>query len=70
MTLANQTSTRSKDEIRILAPWAYSLFTTVFLTMTVLYRDRRGHGSQSPSLLDPLPASASSAAPCSAATPC
>ena len=36
MTIANQTSTRSKDEIRILAPWAYYLFALVFLTTSVL----------------------------------
>ncbi len=37
MTLENQTSTRSKDEIRIFAPWAYTLFTIVFLTILVLF---------------------------------
>jgi len=37
MTFRNQISTRSKDEIRILAPWAYYLFTLVFLTIAVLF---------------------------------
>jgi RNA polymerase subunit RPABC4/transcription elongation factor Spt4 len=37
MTIGNQTSTRSKDEIRILAPWAYYLFTAVSLTTAVLF---------------------------------
>jgi hypothetical protein len=47
MTITNQTSTRpkdrdedkgkSKDEIRILAPWAYYLFAAVFLTIPVLF---------------------------------
>jgi hypothetical protein len=37
MTFRNQTSTRSKDEIRILAPWAYYLFTAVFVTIAVLF---------------------------------
>ena len=36
MTITNQTSTRSKDEIRILAPWAYYIFALVFLTTSVL----------------------------------
>jgi len=33
----NQTSTRSADEIRILAPWAYWLFTLILLTVIVLF---------------------------------
>jgi hypothetical protein len=37
MTIGNQTSTRSKDEIRILAPWAYYLFAAVFVIITVLF---------------------------------
>ena len=37
MTTGNQTSRRSNDEIRILAPWAYYLFTTVFVTIAVLF---------------------------------
>ncbi|MGA8763281.1 MAG: zinc ribbon domain-containing protein [Candidatus Sulfotelmatobacter sp.] len=37
MTNRNQTSTPSKDEIRIFAPWAYYLFTAVFVTIAVLF---------------------------------
>jgi Double zinc ribbon/Phospholipase_D-nuclease N-terminal len=35
--IRNQTFTRSKDELRILAPWAYYLFAAVFVTITVLF---------------------------------
>ncbi len=47
MTNPNPTSTRSrdKDEIRILAPWAYYLYTAVFVTVAVAYCDPRAHGS-------------------------
>lgn len=37
MATTNQISPRPKDDIRILAPWAYYLFTGVFLTMAVLF---------------------------------
>jgi hypothetical protein len=37
MTNRNQISTRSKNEILILAPWAFFLFTVVFLTIAVLF---------------------------------
>ncbi len=39
MTNANPTSTRSrdKDEIRILAPWAYYLYTAVLVTVAVAF---------------------------------
>ena len=37
MTFRNQTSTQSKDGIRIFAPWAYYLFTLVLLTVAVLF---------------------------------
>jgi len=37
MTLENQPSTRSKDDIRILAPWSYYLFAAVFVIITVLF---------------------------------
>ncbi len=37
MTFGNQTSTRFKDEIRILSPWAFYLFTLIFLTITVAF---------------------------------
>ena len=36
MTIRNQTSTRFKDEIRIISPWAFFLATLVFLSMVVL----------------------------------
>jgi RNA polymerase subunit RPABC4/transcription elongation factor Spt4 len=47
MTVTDQTSTRSKDEIRIFAPWAYYVFGLVFATITVLFAalvDMKGHG--------------------------
>jgi Double zinc ribbon/Phospholipase_D-nuclease N-terminal len=37
MTNRNQNSMRSKDEIRILSPWAFCLFTLVFLTISVAF---------------------------------
>jgi len=37
MANGNPTSTSSKDELRILAPWAYYLFATVFVITTVLF---------------------------------
>src|SRR5271169_5477707 len=37
MTLENPTSTRSKDEIRILAPWAYYLYSAVLVTVAVAF---------------------------------
>jgi RNA polymerase subunit RPABC4/transcription elongation factor Spt4 len=33
----SQTSTRSKDEIRIFAPWAYYTFAAVFVIIAVLF---------------------------------
>jgi len=36
MTIGNQTSTRFKDEIRIVAPWAFFLAVVTFLGMVVL----------------------------------
>jgi hypothetical protein len=50
MTIGNQTSTRSKDELRILAPWAYYLFTAVFLTMSVLFVTVVGMDHKAPRL--------------------
>jgi len=47
MTVTNQTSTRSNDEIRIFAPWAYYVFGLVFVTITVLFAslvDMKEHG--------------------------
>ncbi len=55
MTPANQTSTRSKDEIRIFAPWAYSLFTIVFLTIAVLFVTVVGMDPKAPASSDPMP---------------
>jgi len=37
MTIQNQTSTPSKDDIRVLAPWAYYTFAAVLLTSSVLF---------------------------------
>jgi hypothetical protein len=50
MTIGNQPSTKFKDEIRIIAPWAFYLFALIFVTMfalvTVLAMDHKA-----PSLL-------------------
>jgi len=37
MTNRNQTSTRFKDEIRIISPWAFSLAILVFLSAAVFF---------------------------------
>jgi len=37
MTNGNPTSTQSRDEIRIFAPWAYSLFAATFFIIAVLF---------------------------------
>jgi Double zinc ribbon len=37
MTDGNQTLTRSKDDLRVLAPWAYYLFAAVLVTTWVLF---------------------------------
>jgi Double zinc ribbon/Phospholipase_D-nuclease N-terminal len=37
MTIQNQTSLRPKDELRILAPWAYTLFAAVFVIISVAF---------------------------------
>ena len=50
MTIRNQTSTQSKDEIRILAPWAYYLFTLVFVTIAVLFVTVVGRDPHAPRL--------------------
>lgn len=47
MTDANQPYPRLKDELRILAPWAYYVFGLIFVTITVLFAtlvDMKGHG--------------------------
>jgi hypothetical protein len=49
-TDSNQTSTQSKDEIRILAPWAYYLFAAVFVTMAVLFVTVVGMDPKAPRL--------------------
>lgn len=48
MTNGNQTSTRSKDEIRILAPWAYALFAGISVTIAVLFVVVIGHDPKAP----------------------
>jgi RNA polymerase subunit RPABC4/transcription elongation factor Spt4 len=48
MIIGNQTSTRSKDEIRIFAPWAFYLFTAVFLTIAVLFVTVEGMDHNAP----------------------
>jgi hypothetical protein len=48
MAIRNQTSTRPKDEIRILAPWAYYLFTLVSLTIAVLFVTLVGRDAHAP----------------------
>jgi hypothetical protein len=50
MTNGNQTSSRSKDEIRILAPWAYLLFSVVLLTVAVLFVIIVAHDPHAPTL--------------------
>jgi RNA polymerase subunit RPABC4/transcription elongation factor Spt4 len=37
MTIRNQTSTRFKDELRIISPWAYSLAALTFVSIPVLF---------------------------------
>ena len=51
MTDRNQTSTRSKDEIRILAPWAYFLFTMVFVAISVAFVVVMGRDRHAPTLV-------------------
>ena len=55
MTLENQTSTRSRDDIRIFAPWAYSLFTIVLVTVAVLFVTLVRMDPKAPPLCDPMP---------------
>jgi hypothetical protein len=45
MTFRNQTSTRSKDEIRIFTPWAYVLFAAGLPDDNCALCDRRRQGS-------------------------
>src|SRR5580692_7500690 len=51
MTFRNQTSTQSKDEIRIFAPWAYYLFTLVLLRVAVLFVTVVGRDHNAPRLI-------------------
>jgi hypothetical protein len=48
MTLGNQISPRSKDDIRILSRWAFSLFTVVFLTVAVFFVTVMGKDHNAP----------------------
>jgi RNA polymerase subunit RPABC4/transcription elongation factor Spt4 len=50
MTTGNQTSPPSKDQIRILAPWAYYLFGAVFVTIFVLFATVVGLDHNAPRL--------------------
>jgi hypothetical protein len=50
MTNGNPTPARTKDEIRILAPWSYYLFAAVFVIMTVLIVIVVGHDHKAPPL--------------------
>jgi hypothetical protein len=50
MTTSNQTSARSKDEIRVLAPWAFYLFTAVFATTSALFVTLVGMDPHAPQL--------------------
>ena len=51
MTFRNQTSSQSKDEIRIFVPWAYYLFTLVLLTVAVLFVTVVGRDHNAPRLI-------------------
>jgi RNA polymerase subunit RPABC4/transcription elongation factor Spt4 len=51
MTSVNQTSARSKDEIRIFAPWAYYLFTSILLIVPVLFVTIVGRDHNAPRLV-------------------
>ena len=70
MTLGNQTSTRSKDEIRIFAPWAYLFIHHRVPDDCAALCDGRGHGSQGPCFAIRHLCRECSREPCSAATPC
>src|SRR5271170_6308269 len=50
MTIGNQTSTRFKDEIRIISPWAFFLATLVFLAVPVLFVIVIGKDHNAPTL--------------------
>ncbi len=50
MTNRNQTSTRFKDEIRIISPWAYFLAALVLLSMVVLIVVVAGRDHNAPPL--------------------
>ena len=51
MTFTNQTSTRSRDEIRVFAPWAYYLFTSILLIVAVLFVTIVGRDHNAPRLV-------------------
>jgi RNA polymerase subunit RPABC4/transcription elongation factor Spt4 len=50
MTIRNQTSTRFKNEIRIISPWAFFLATLVFLSVPVLFVVLVGRDHNAPPL--------------------
>ncbi|MGO9402878.1 MAG: double zinc ribbon domain-containing protein [Terriglobales bacterium] len=50
MTNGNQTSTRFKDEIRIISPWVFSLAAMVLLSMVVLLVVVVGRDHEAPPL--------------------
>ena len=51
MTFTNQTSTRSRDEIRVFPPWAYYLFTSILLIVAVLFVTIVGRDHNAPRLV-------------------
>src|SRR5579863_9304562 len=48
MATRNQPYTRSQDEIRVLAPWAYYLFAAVFVAGTILFTAIVGLDAKAP----------------------
>jgi RNA polymerase subunit RPABC4/transcription elongation factor Spt4 len=50
MTARNQTSTRFKDEMRIVPPWVFFLATLIFLTVIVLVATVAGRDHHPPAL--------------------
>ncbi len=50
MTTRNQTSTRFKDELRIISPWAFSIAALVLVSMVVLVMFVAGKDHDAPSL--------------------
>jgi RNA polymerase subunit RPABC4/transcription elongation factor Spt4 len=50
MTIRNQTSTRFKDEIRIISPWAFFIAALVLVAMVVLFVAVMGRDHDAPSV--------------------